>query len=71
MNNQVQCIECRIVGRAPLQHSCAEVTLQRADIIAENVRAAQARLLLASAQLLDLFGRETAGEEFELAKVAA
>lgn len=72
MNDQtVQCIECRIVGRAPLKHSCAEVILQRAAIAAEQVATARARLLLASAQLAQIFGRHTPGEEFELARVAA
>lgn len=63
MTARVQCISCRIVGRAPLLHSCAEVTLQRAGIVAENARAAKARVLNDA-------GRETSGEEFELVRVA-
>lgn len=69
--NRVQCIECRIIGAPPLKHSCAEVTLQRAAIAQEQVATARARLLLASAQLLALFGRHTSQEEFELHRVLA
>ncbi len=76
MTSWPKCSECGITTRDLLAGKCVDprrcalVVLQRAAVVAEQVRAARARVLLASAQLLALFGRNTPQEEFELARVA-
>lgn len=74
--NWPTCSNCGITttdlrdGKCADPKRCVLVTLQRAAIVAEQVQTARARLLLASAQLLALFGKHTPQEEFELGVVA-